>query len=111
MPICCEAKLEALPGGDREAALKSADKAVELLAEDGKKRSAALILRAQLRQDPEQRLKDLNAAVEADPTSTEAWQTRAAHFIDQGQMDKAVEDFQKLLERDSEEHRRAAGAV
>ena len=53
-----------------------------------------------MRQDPEQRLKDLNAAVEADPTSTEAWQTRAAHFIDQGQMDKAVEDFQKLLERD-----------
>ena len=42
----------------------------------------------------------MNAAVEADPTSTEAWQTRAAHYIDQGQMDKAVEDFQKLLERD-----------
>ncbi len=92
------AKLNALPGGKRGDAIKAVDKAVELLGEDKKKKSDALILRSQLRQDGDERIADLNAAVEADPTNSAAWQARAGYYIAQGKLDKAAEDFEKLLE-------------
>lgn len=92
------AKLNALPGGKRGDAIKAVDKAVELLGEDKKKKSDALILRSQLRQDGDERKADLDAAVDADPTNSAALQARAGYWIAQGKLDKATEDFEKLLE-------------
>jgi tetratricopeptide (TPR) repeat protein len=94
------ARLQAYPGGNRSEAVKSIDKAIELLAEDNKKRSDALILRAGLQQDQERCLADLTAALEADPTNVTAWQARAEYFAGQNQLDKSADDFEKLLERD-----------
>jgi tetratricopeptide (TPR) repeat protein len=94
------AKLQLLPGGDVEAAQKSVSAAVELYRDDKPKLAEVLVLRAQLRQKPEEQLADLDAAVEADPTSAAAWQARAAFHLTRGEFDKAVADFEKILEQD-----------
>ena len=94
------AKLHALPGGDRGEGVKSASEAVKLLKDDPEALAGALLLRGRLRDDPEQQLADFNAAVKADPKNVEAWQTRALYFLSQGDNDKAIADFQQLLDKD-----------
>lgn len=94
------AKLQMLPGGDVERAKKSIDEAISLYKDDKAKRAEAIVLRAQLQQDPEKQLADLTEAIETDPSNAKAWQARAAYFITRGNLDKAITDFEKLLERD-----------
>ena len=96
------AKLLALPGGDRKEGLKSADAAVRLFREEKAELAQALVARADLSEDDDQRLKDLDAALEADASNADAWQARALHFLGKGDNDKAVEDLQKLLSRKSD---------
>ncbi len=96
------AKLQGLPGGDRDDAVKRVNQALELLGEDDKQASQALVLRARLRAEQEQQLSDLAEAIERDPGNTEAWQTRAALWIGQGQFDKAVSDIEALVKNDPE---------
>lgn len=94
------AKLNTLPEGDRDAARKAIDRAIDLLADDKEKLSGAYILRARMLNDPKQQLADLDKAIEASPSNTEAWETRALLYVARGELDKAVEDFNKLLESD-----------
>ncbi|MFV1966056.1 MAG: tetratricopeptide repeat protein [Pirellulaceae bacterium] len=96
------AKLLALPEGNPGDALKAASTAVELLAQDNKRRAQALILRAQLQENSEKRLADLDEAIKSDPSNAKAWQTRAAHFIQKGELDKAIEDFKAMLAQNPE---------
>jgi tetratricopeptide (TPR) repeat protein len=95
-----QAKLQALQGGDRAAAMKSIERAIELFKDNAKQRSSALIVRAQLQQDATKRDADFDAAVEADPTNVEAWKARAAYHLVRGEREKAVKDFDELLKRD-----------
>lgn len=91
------ARLHALPGGDRGRALAAINKAIELFSEDRRKLSQAYLRRVPLRESEEDRLADLSAAVEADPTYAAAWQTRAQFLVQQGKVDEAVGDSEKLL--------------
>jgi tetratricopeptide (TPR) repeat protein len=94
------AKLHSLPGGNRGEARKAVDKAIELFKGNAKQRAAALIVRSDLQEDAGKQLEDLNAAVEADPASTDAWQARAAYHVAHDDLQKAVGDFEKLLAND-----------
>lgn len=96
------AKLHALPGGDRERAKKAAAAAVTLFEGDKKQQATALVIRAQLREDVEERLKDYARAIELDPRNTEAWQARALTYAEQGKLENAVADFNKLLKDNDE---------
>ncbi len=96
------AKLQGLPGGDRDDAVKRVNQALKLLDEDKQQRSAAMLLRARLQSKQEDQLADLAKAIELDPGNAEAWQTRAALRIVQGEWDKAVNDFEQLVKNDPE---------
>ena len=61
------AKLQGLPGGDRADGVKSASRAIKLFgADDKKKRSSAMVLRARLQSKYEDQLADLAKAIEID---------------------------------------------
>ncbi len=94
------ARLSSLPGGDDKQAKKAVDIAVEALAEDRKALAEALVIRAGLRSDAQQRLADLNAALEADPASPQARQLRGLHYIREKKFEEAIQDLTQVLERD-----------
>lgn len=96
------AKLQTLPGGDRGQAEKAASTAAKLFEDDPKQHAAALVLRAQVREDIEQRLKDYDEAIKLDPTNAEAWQGRAVTYLEQGDADKAIADLNKMLEQNKD---------
>lgn len=98
-----EAKLQVLPGGDEKAAASAIDEAVKILQtkDDGKQLAQALVLRAAMTDDNDKKLDDYNAAIKADPNSTEAWQARALLYIEKGDSEKAVADLTKLVEKEA----------
>lgn len=96
------AKLQGLPEGDRDDSIKRVNQALKLFGDDKKKGSAALVLRARLQTKPDDQLADLAKAIELDAGNAEAWQTRAALRIVQGDWDKAVGDFEQLVKNDPE---------
>jgi tetratricopeptide (TPR) repeat protein len=96
------AKLHLLPGGDMSRAEQAASAAVNLFEDDAKKQAEVLVLRAQLRDNDEARLKDYARAIELDPTNTEAWQGRALTYMQQGEDDKAIADFKRLIDDNKE---------
>jgi tetratricopeptide (TPR) repeat protein len=98
------AKLQALPGGSREQALKSVGSAIESYEKrkDQQELAKTYILRAQLRENTDERMADIEEAIKADPMSVEALQLRAAVHIEQGELDKAIADFEELLEKNPE---------
>jgi tetratricopeptide (TPR) repeat protein len=96
------AKLHLLPGGESVRAEKAASAAVNVFEGDPKKQAEALVFRAQLREDDESRLKDYGRAIELDPTNTAAWQGRAVTYMQQGEADKAIADFQRLIDDNKE---------
>jgi len=95
------ARLEMLPGGDRENAQRAASKAVELSGDDGEQLSAALVLRGSLIEDADQRLADFDRAIESNPRNVDAWRARGLAHLLRGDDDKALNDFNKLLEIDA----------
>lgn len=94
------AKLQILPRGNVAQAKEAIDKAAEIYKDDKPKLAETLVLRATLRQKPEEQLADLDAAIAADATNAKAWQARAAYHISRNEFDKAIEDFQSILSRD-----------
>ncbi len=99
-----EARLQATQGGDLKAAAAAASEAIKLLTgkDDAKQLSKAYILRAQLTEDADRKLADFDAAVDADPSNTDAGQALALLYIQKGENEKAVATLQKLLERDAD---------
>ncbi len=96
------ARLQLLPGGDREKAVNSIKQALEVFAEDKEKLASVYVLRSQLQNDPQARLADLDKAIELDPDNTEILQRRAFSLIQSGKMDEAVEDLRTLFKEDPE---------
>lgn len=94
------ARLQTLPGGDRELGLKAASAAVRLAGDDNKELSKALLLRGALSDDEDRRLGDFNQAVLIDPTNSEALRVRGTYHLAREDYDKAAADFTKLLEAD-----------
>ncbi len=93
------ARLNLLPGGDREKACKAAGDAVSAFDEDDVKKAAALVLRAQLQEETAARFEDYSQAIDLNPANVDAWQGRALTYMDQGDFDKAIADFNNLIEK------------
>jgi tetratricopeptide (TPR) repeat protein len=98
--LILKTKLEALPGGSRESAMKSITRAIELLKDKPVDQSGAYILRAGLQESTDDKLKDLKKAIEVDSTNSDAWQARLAVLLANGKLEEAVIDAEKLLEKD-----------
>lgn len=96
-----KAKLLVLPGGDVKEARAAAGEAARSFADDNKRRAEALVLRAAM-SEGEERLADLNRALETDPESLDARLTRGLHFLQAAEHDKAIADFRAVLEKDQE---------
>ncbi len=93
------ARLMMLPQGDRDRGLEAANKAIKLFEKDKRQLAAAFVIRAQLRDNPEDRLEDFGRAIDADSSNAEAWQARALAFMAQGNLEKAIEDLNALLKQ------------
>lgn len=93
------ARLHALPGGDAQRGAQAAGTAVNLFEDNKKQKAAALVLRGSFREKAEDRLKDYGLAIETDPGNADAWQARALVYLEQGQADKAIEDYHSLLKQ------------
>ena len=96
------ARLQLLPGGDREKSVNSIKLALEVFADDKEKLASVYVLRSQLQGDPKARLADLDKAIELDPDNSEILQQRAFSLIQSGKMDEAVEDLRTLFKEDPE---------
>jgi tetratricopeptide (TPR) repeat protein len=103
-----EARLQAeLPQGDTKAAADALDEAIKILRakDDPKQLAKAYVLRGKLNEDQDRKLADFEAAVKADPTSTDARQARALLYLQKGgdeNNQKAVADLQALVEQDAD---------
>lgn len=96
------AQLQMIGEGDRDKARQSIKKAIELLENDRDAMAKALLVRGQLREDQEARLRDFDRAVEMNPDSPTVWKTRALYFLKEGQVEKAISDFKTLLQKDED---------
>ena len=94
------AQLELLEGGDVHRARQAVDRAVEHLQDDHKLLAEALILRGHLPGATQDPLADLNRAVELAPDDADVWQARALYYLQHGQVEQAVSDWNSLVERD-----------
>ncbi|MBL8891424.1 MAG: tetratricopeptide repeat protein [Planctomycetaceae bacterium] len=92
------AKLNLLETGDREQGAAAIAKVIELSADNKTQMAEALLVRAGFAEDDEQRLADLNQAVEVDPKNIEVRRARAIYFMRIADNAKAILDFQAILE-------------
>lgn len=94
------ARLNLLPEGDAQAVIDATTKAIELLADDPQEQSGAYLLRALRQTDDEARVKDVDAAVKANPANAEALKARAVLRMEKNDIDGAIEDLKVLLKQD-----------
>ena len=88
------ARLEALPGGNRERAKAAATKALELLGDDQLPRAQANLVLAALDDDPEKQLRFYDAAVELAPRDADVRRARGLHLLMQDEYERAREDLE-----------------
>ena len=98
--LLLKTRLEALPGGSRENALKTITKAIELLKDKPVDQATAYMLRAGLQESTDDKLKDLQKAIEVDSTNSDAWQARIAVLLGNNKLAEAMTDAEKLLEKE-----------
>ncbi|MEZ6090062.1 MAG: tetratricopeptide repeat protein [Pirellulaceae bacterium] len=91
------ARLQALPGGNPERALKAATAAIDSLKDDSFAQSEAYMLRAVMQQDPEARLADIDKAIEANTDNVEAYQARSLFYLQQQKIEEALADLKHVL--------------
>ena len=84
------------------ATRESVDRAIECLTDDHKMLAEALLLRSGLPATVADPLADLNRAVELAPDNPDVWQARAMYYLQHGEVEKAVSDFNSLLDKDSD---------
>ena len=94
------ARLNLLPEGDAAEVITATTKAIELLADDPQEQSNAYLLRALRQTDDEAQVKDLDAAVKANPSNAEALQARALLRMKNNDVIGAVDDLKVLLKQD-----------
>lgn len=92
------AKLNLLEAGDREQGAAAVAKVIELTADDKAQLAEALLVRAGYAEDDQKRIEDLNQAVEVDPKNIEVRRARAIYFMRIADNEKAILDFQAILE-------------
>jgi predicted Zn-dependent protease len=94
------ARLSMLPGGNPKRAFDATTAAIDNLVNDPTKRSGAYVLRALLQEDEDKRRADLDAAIDADDSNSEARQARALFRLQTKDIEGAVADLKVLLDKD-----------
>lgn len=94
------AKLQTLPQGDREQGLNAANSAIKSFTEDKQKQAEAFMARSGLREKPEQKIADLDKAIELAPTNPMIYRRRAGVYQRSGKFDEATKDLRKVIELD-----------
>ncbi|HEV3342866.1 MAG TPA: tetratricopeptide repeat protein, partial [Pirellulales bacterium] len=96
-------KLHAMQGGNRKTARKALDRAIRLAGDDRATKAEALRWRAQIRENLDERLKDLSEAVELAPQNAEFLRLRGATHLATGNADEALADFDAALAIDTDD--------
>ena len=109
--LLLKTRLEAIPGGSRENALKTITKAIELLEDKPVDQASAYMMRAGLQESLDDKLKDLQKAIEADSTNSDAWQARIAVLLGNNKLAEAITDAEKLLEKEPDNMFALEGAI
>ncbi len=106
-------RLESIPGGSREEAIKAYDKASELNPDDNLLKARILAGRATLLEDPEKQLADLNEAAKLSPHEIEVLRARGTLLLEQKRFAEAQADLEKAaqLEPDDAMNHFALGAL
>lgn len=94
------AKLQTLPQGNREQGLNAANSAIKSFTEDKQKQAEAFMARSGLREKPEQKIADLDKAIELAPTNPMIYRRRAGVYQRSGKFDEATKDLRKVIELD-----------
>ena len=93
------ARLEALPGGDRQRALTAARKAVELGGDDPLQTAQAHVVLGNLsEEDPQARRAEYDKAVELAPRDVDVRRTRGLFLMMEGDQDAALADCDIAVE-------------
>ncbi|MCA9127948.1 MAG: tetratricopeptide repeat protein [Planctomycetales bacterium] len=95
------AQVEFMNGQNRQKALAHLDKAVEYLQDKPVDLSKTYVMRALLRTEDDDRLAELQLAIEADPSNIQAWQAKIELQRQNGNLQEAMEDAKKLLAKDA----------
>lgn len=93
------ARLEALPGGNRDRARTSAEKAIDLLGDDALSTARAHLVLGTLTDDDEIRAESFDKAVELAPRDAEARRTRGLFHLVKERFDKAEADLEVAIEQ------------
>ena len=81
-------------------AVAALDEAVRLSADQPARQAKVLLLRGNLRTDPEARLDDYNQAVKLAPRSVEVVRSRGLFYLAQSQYEEAIADLNSAIELD-----------
>ena len=92
------AKLNGLPGGDQDEAMDAIEKAIELAGDENEQLSSALFLRANMTDDEETIISDLNQAIKINPENIEAVRRRANYYLNKRNPTEALPDLKKWLD-------------
>lgn len=92
------ARLQALPGGERDRAVKAVDEAVHLSDKEPLVRAKALALRATLSSDVDKRRADLDEAARLAPHSPEVLRSRGMFLIEQNELEAALQCLTAAIE-------------
>ena len=92
------ARLNLLPEGDTKRASEALSKAIELSADDPRLLAKCLLVRSGLAKKPEEKLADLDAAVDADPKNAAIVQLRGTVHAGMRNFDKALADLKTAVE-------------
>lgn len=95
-------RLHALPGGDHERARRALDEAIRTAGDSTELLVEGYGMRAQLQQDPEQKLFDLQQARKLDPQNIEVIREIVEAQITLGKQEEAEDALRKLVEVDAE---------
>ncbi len=90
------AQFNLLDGGDEEAAKNAVAKALEGSIDDPSQQAKSLIMRAQTTDDEEQRVADINKALELEPDNPLALRFRGRMYVKDEKYDEAIDDFAAL---------------
>ena len=97
------ARLQALPGGNREQAATAAAKAVELVGNDRLQQAQAHVVLGSLEDDVAKRLEHLGKAVDLAPRDVEIRRSRGLALLVEDEFDKARDDLLVATEEDPDD--------
>ncbi len=89
--------------GHPDKALSALNEAVRLSADDPAAKSKALMIRANLRPDPDARQADLDEAVKLTPEDAEVLRFRGMNYLTQNNVELAISDFDAAIKLDPDD--------